>query len=100
MRSQVILFFLFFGAASSASMASSLILFAMVGEINRKKDDSAQIPYFGFSWTTVWREYRLLYPTGRYSRILVIATALFFIFALISFFYLFVVLPKYSLPSR
>jgi hypothetical protein len=94
------MFFTFFGAASSASAAISFILLAMVGEINRKRDDQSQIPYFYFSWTKVWREYRLLYPNGIYSRALVVATFLALILTLISIFYLFGVLPKYALPSR
>ncbi len=72
----------------------------MVGEVNRKKDEHSQIPYFRFSWTKVWREYRLLYPRGIYSRVLVVVVALACVFALISFVYLFGVLPKYALPSR
>ena len=100
MRSDVLLFFLFFGAASSGGAATSLLLFAMVGEINRKKDERAQIPYFSFSWTRVWREYGLLYPDGRYRQALVIATVFAGIFALVAFYFLFAVLPKYALPSR
>jgi hypothetical protein len=96
----VVMFFLFFGAATSASAASTLILFAMVGEINRKRDDHSQIPYFCFSWTYVFREYRLLYPKGVYARALVVSVCLVCALALISFYLLFGVLPKYSVPSR
>lgn len=53
MRSDVLLFFPFLGAASSAAAATSFLVFAMVGEINRKKDERSQIPYFSFSWTGV-----------------------------------------------
>jgi hypothetical protein len=94
------MFFLFFGAASSASAALSFILFAMVGEVNRKKDDDSRIPYFSFSWTKVWREYRLLYPDGIYGRALIAVLILAGVFTLVSFVYLFGVLPKYALPSR
>jgi hypothetical protein len=100
MRSEVLLFFLFFGAATSGAAATSFLLFAMVGEINRKKDDRSQIPYFSFSWTHVWREYGLLYPNGKYRQALVVATVLAGVFALIAFYFLFGVLPKYALPSR
>ena len=100
MTFDVVTFFLFFGAASSASVASTLILYAMVGEINRKKDDHSQIPYFYFSWTQVWREYRLFYPKGKYARALIVAIVLAFAFSMGSFYLLFGVLPKYSLPSR
>lgn len=100
MRFDVAMFFLFFGAATSASAASSFLLFAMVGEINRKRDDHSQIPYFRFSWIKVWREYRSLYPRGVYSRVLVVAAVLACVLGLVSFVYLFGVLPKYALPSR
>jgi hypothetical protein len=100
MKSGVIMFFLFFGAASSGAAATSLLLFTMVGEINRKRDENSQIPYFFFSWTRVWREYGLLYPNGKYRRVLVIATFLATAFGLISFYILFGALPKYALPSR
>jgi hypothetical protein len=100
MRSDVLLFFLFFGAASSGAAATSFLLLAMVGEINRKKDERSQIPYFSFSWTRVWREYGLLYPRGKYRRALLIATIFAVISALIAFYFLFGVLPKYALPSR
>jgi hypothetical protein len=96
----VIMFFVFFGVASSASAASSFPLFAMVGEINRKKDEQSLIPSFRFSWTKVWRKYRALYPQGVYSRALVVAAIAAFTFGMVSFVYLFGVLPKYALPSR
>jgi len=96
----VILFFVFFGVSTAASALSSFLLFAMVGEINRKRDEHSQIPYFRFSWTKVWRDYRTLYPHGVYSRALTISVAASIIFGLVSIVYLFGVLPKYSLPSR
>jgi hypothetical protein len=72
---------------------------AMIGEVNRKKDDNSQLRYFFFRWTSVWREYKLLYPGGNYSRALVIVIVTWGVFSLLSFFYLFGVLPKYALPS-
>ncbi len=100
MKSDVITFFLFFGAASSGCAISSRILLAMVGEVNRKRDDNSQISYFGFSWPRVWREYRTHYPNGRYATALVVSLVLDLALSLITFYWLFVVLPKYALPSR
>jgi hypothetical protein len=100
MKSDVLLFFLFFGLASAGAAATSFLLFAMVGEINRKKDERSQVPYFSFSWPRVWREYGLLYPEGRYRRALLVATVFAGVFGLIAFYFLFGVLPKYALPSR
>ena len=100
MKTDVIMFFVFFGGASSACAISSYILLAMVGEVNRKRADNAQISYFGFSWPKVWRKYRVFYPNGRYGAALVISVVLGLGLALLSFYYLFGVLPKYALPSR
>jgi hypothetical protein len=100
MKADAIVFFLLFGATSSACAASSFILLAMVGEINRKRDDHSQIRYFGCSWTTVWREHRALYPNARYATALVVSTVLGLALGLASFYYLFGVLPRYALPSR
>lgn len=100
MKFDVILFFVFFGVSTAASALSSFLLFAMVGEINRKKGELSQIPYFRFAWTKVWRDYRTLYPEGAYSRVLAITVAVTIVFGLASILYLFGVLPKYSLPSH
>lgn len=100
MRSTVLLFFICFGAASSSAAMTSFILVAMVGEINRKKEEREQISYFRFSWPKIWREYGVLYPDGLYKRALVIATVLTGLFALVTFYILFGVLSKYALPSR
>jgi hypothetical protein len=100
MKFDIIIFFLFFGTGSSAAAASSFLLMAMIGEVNRKKDNDSQIRYFFISWTRVWREYKLLYPNGKYSRALIVVFVTWGVFSLLSFVYLFDVLPKYALPSR
>jgi len=100
MKFDVVMFFLFFGAATSASAATYFILLTMVNRINRKRDYRSQIPTLGFSWPQVWREYGLVYPNGRYRRALAGAAVLAIAFALISFFWLFGVLPRYAVPSR
>jgi len=100
MKFDVIVFFLLFGAATSACAASSFILRAMVGEVNRKRDVHSQISYFAFSWPKVWREYRAIHPNGRYAIALAVCTVLALTLALVAFYYLFGVLPRYALPSR
>lgn len=99
MKVDVIMLVLFFAAKSSSTLASTLILFAMIGEINRKRE-SSRIQYFHFSWIRVLREYRLLYPQGRYTISLFVAIFLAVAFSLVSVYLLFGVLPKYALPSR
>jgi hypothetical protein len=86
--------------STSCSLVGTLMLFAMVGEINRKRDESDQIPYFHFSWVPVLREYRTLYPQGKYAQVLYVTIALTVVFSLAFVYLLFVVLPKYALPSR
>ena len=100
MTRDVVFFFMFFGIASAGAAAISFLLFAMVGEINRKRGEEAQIPYFSFSWTKVWQEYGLLYPRGPYRRALAVAAIVAGIFTLVSLYYFFGVLPEYALPSR
>jgi hypothetical protein len=54
----------------SCCVISGLLLFAMIGEINRKLRDEEQIPYFLGRFDKplrVLREYRRLYPRGRLS---------------------------------
>jgi len=100
MKFDLIMFFPFLGITSSAGAASSFLLMAMIGEVNRKKDNDSQIRYFFIPWTKVWREYKLLYPNGKYNRALILAFVTWGVFSLLSFVYLFGVLPKYALPSR
>ena len=52
----------------SAAIIGALLTAMMTGEINRKKDDENQIPYFNFPLgkrTGVHSQYRHLYPEGR-----------------------------------
>lgn len=100
MKFDVIMLVVVFGISSFCTLASTLILFVMIGEINRKRDSNAQIQYFRFSWVRVLREYRLLYPSGKYTPVLFVAMALAAVFALMFLCVLFGVLPRYSLPSR
>jgi hypothetical protein len=102
MKLDLILFFFFFGAATIACIALNLLLFAMIDRVNQKKDDHSQFRYFflSWTWTKVWREYKLLYPKGAYSRALIALIATWGIFSLLTAVYLFGVLSKYALPSR
>ncbi len=70
-----------FGMAATAGFTGSLLIFMMIGEVNRKKDDENQIPYF--SWhpgkrSAIFSEYRRLYPEGRLFIYLVVAGAVMF----------------------
>lgn len=56
--------------ASAFGLFANAVLYAMVGEINRKLPDNQQIGYF--TWypskeRRVFKEYKRLYPTGRLS---------------------------------
>lgn len=100
MRFDVMMLIAAFGASTFSTLASTLILFAMIGEINRQRDSASQVGYFHFSWVQVLREYRLLYPDGKYIRALHISIFFAGVFSLIFLYLLFGVLPKYAVPSR
>jgi hypothetical protein len=74
----------------------------MIDEVNRKKDSGSQIKYFflSWTWTKVWREYKLLYPNGVYNRALIALITIWGTSSILTAIYLFGVLPKYALPSR
>ena len=52
----------------SATVLANMFLMMMIGEINRKKQESELISYFGFTPPKTWRifqEYRRLYSDGK-----------------------------------
>jgi hypothetical protein len=60
-----------FLVAVSAIIVTNLVIFAMIGEINRKLPEDQLIPYFGFHPGRNFRiygEYRRLYPKGNLHR--------------------------------
>jgi hypothetical protein len=94
------MFFTFFGAATAGSIICNLITFAMIGEINRKRDNSAQMSYFNSSWIQALRVYRALYPRGNYARAQILVFILSLACFLTAFFFLFVVVPQHNRSSR
>jgi hypothetical protein len=89
-----------FGASTLASLAATFIVFAMIGEVNRKKGGDSQIQYFHFSWIRVFREYRALYPHGLYTKALIVAVCLTCVLFLIFIYHLFGAFQQQALPSR
>jgi hypothetical protein len=57
-----------FLVAVSGVITANMVLYMMIGEVNRKRSDQDQISYFGF-WigklALIVHEYRRLYPRGR-----------------------------------
>ena len=54
--------------ATSGAILANLLVFMMIGEINRKKAEEDLISYFGVTqWkmTRIFRNYRALYPNGK-----------------------------------
>jgi hypothetical protein len=52
----------------TGAIVGTLFYFMMVGEVNRKRDDANQIPYFNWppgKQAGIYIEYRRLYPNGR-----------------------------------
>lgn len=86
MTNAMVLFIIFLGLATGSAIAGSLIMFAMIGEINRMKDPSAQISYMNSSWVSVFREYRVLHPRGLYARAQLFASGLAIVCFLTAFF--------------
>jgi hypothetical protein len=66
-----------FLASQSFVLASSLVFFAMVGEVNRKVPEEQRISYLFWhfnKYRALLRQYRRLYPSGRlalYSFVLI-----------------------------
>jgi hypothetical protein len=57
-----------FSVGASAGFVGTLLSFMMTGEVNRKRDDRNQIPYFNWppgKRSGILAEYRRLYPEGR-----------------------------------
>lgn len=97
---QVIALLLSLGASSMCSFLSIWIVFAMIGEVNRKRDDLSQLSFFRFSWIRVLREYQELYPKGRYILPLKVAVVASAISSFVFIYVLFGILPRYAVPSR
>jgi hypothetical protein len=57
-----------FCIAGSAAYLDNMLTMIMIGEINRKRQESDLVSYFGFTPRKVlmiFREYRRLYPDGK-----------------------------------
>ncbi|MGA7343886.1 MAG: hypothetical protein WBE72_00325 [Terracidiphilus sp.] len=100
MKFYLLLFFYLFAAGACCAVASALIYFAMIGEVNRKRRDDSQISYFLSPWFDVFREYRSRYPEGKFARALTIAGSLALVFGLGAVYVLFGVLPAYMAQHR
>jgi hypothetical protein len=67
-ENRYVLFGLFL-IAISCVISANFVLFAMIGEINRKLPDDQRISYFWFhpaKYRRIYNEYRRLFPAGRY----------------------------------
>jgi hypothetical protein len=71
-----------FAAAISLIIGANLVLYAMIGEVNRKLPENQQIGYLGFYPSKAFRitrEYRRFYPDGHLNTLRVIFNVLGFI---------------------
>lgn len=71
-----------FAAGGTLIVASGLILYAMIGRVNRKLPDDEQISYLFFypaKGIKITREYRRLYPRSHLNTVRIILNALGFI---------------------
>jgi len=68
MSIQLVAAAVFFCIAMSGIMCGSMVVFMMIGEINRRRPNDDTLKYFGFELDRIGRvtsEYRSLYPHGR-----------------------------------
>jgi hypothetical protein len=80
---RLIVFGILFGLGTFLVILGSFVHMAMVGELNRKLPDEAQIGYFGGhigKLLRVRREYLRLYPNGRLLRQFELSAAIGLIF--------------------
>jgi len=78
-----------FALGTTSIIASGLVLYMMIGEVNRKLPEDRQIPYFfSFSYpyfskfTTIKREYKRFYPTSHLHTVRIVLNVLGSIFML------------------
>lgn len=88
MTAKLIAAIVFFALATTCILASGYVMFAMIGEINRRLPEEQRVSYlFGHfgKFTKVTSEYRRLYPDGRllslYRAFLFLGIALLIAFA-------------------
>lgn len=74
---------------TTSIIASSLVLYVMIGRVNRKLPEDKQIPYFfSFSYpyfskfTTIKREYKRCYPNSHLHTVRIVLNVLGFILML------------------
>lgn len=64
-------------AGTTLIIAANLVLYVMIGEVNRKLPEGSQIGYLGFHPAKAFRiarEYRRLYPHGHLNALRIILT--------------------------
>ena len=88
------------GIGTITSMSSTLIVFAMIGEIDRTKNNSSKIPLFNVPILRVIREYKTLYPRGAYLKVFFASVTLTGLTFLIFIYLVFVVFAVEAPPSR
>lgn len=74
-----------FAASVSFILISNFLMFAIIGEVNRKVPDAQRVSYLGWhfdKYQRTIREYRRLYPGGQLVRYHFVSLALGMIFLL------------------
>lgn len=68
-----------FAGAATAMISSGFLLYAMIGEVNRKLSDADRVPYFRMypgKVAKVKREYKRFYPNSRMPVVRLVLNAL------------------------
>jgi hypothetical protein len=94
-----ILLIVSFAVVAVSAIACNWIVYAMIGQVNRKKGEASRMRFWGSSWRSVSKEYRLLFPQGKLSGALVAAICVTCVSTLTTLYLLFWAVPR-SFPGR
>lgn len=94
-----ILLIVSFAVVALAAIASNWIVYAMIGQVNRKKGEAGRLRFWGSSWRSVSKEYRLLFPKGKLNRALVAAICVTCVSTAATLYLIFWAVPR-SFPGR
>ncbi len=78
MTTRIILAIAALSLSATCMISAGFVMYAMIGKVNRKLPDNAQIGYLGFYWSKIRRifgEYRRFYPDGRLTTLYKALTA-------------------------
>lgn len=94
-----ILLIVSFAVVALAAIATNWIVYAMIRQVNRKKGEAGQMRFWGSSWRSVTKEYRLRFPQGKLGGALAVAIWVTCFATLSTVYLLFWAVPR-SIPGN